>query len=424
MDYLGKIVQLSVCILALGQSSASTIQEPSTSPLNDVSPYVETIGNPFIQPDSIVEDAYARNLWDMAVFDGRLYLGSGNSNNEPPASNAGPIQVWYYDASANTFDYDYTVDEEQIDQFVEIGDQLFIPGHDATSASGTGNIYAFDGSTWLHIDNLPDALHVYDVHEYEEQWFAAIGNDTSDGVVVLSSSDQGQTWQRHYLPVAEQGENLLGIARAWEFFEVGNDLLVSVLPPSRPEFASADDTTIVYHIGASPVYRLNNSIEPQFEEMTGVDFFEGYANFEQGWIVARVAHPVRYGQFTVYLGVDTVTDHNWTPFGLFSVDEAYAVRQYTYGADVRVWDLIVEEGVLYALAAQETESGWIVSVQKTCDLNDWEETLRFNAPTFARSFALYNGDFYFGQGTEAAPLMEQAGDILRVQSPHFQTGCP
>jgi hypothetical protein len=278
---------------------------------------------------------------------------------------------------------------------------------------------------WVKLDNVPDALHVYDIYLYGGRWFAAIGNDPSDGYAVVSSADSGQTWQKHYLPVAEQGQNLLGIARAWEFFEVGDDLLVSVLPPSRPELSGDSlSSEMTYYIGGSPVYRLVDGIEPQFEEVTDIDFFGGFSNFAQGWMQGRVARPVRYGLLTVYLGVDTTTDHNWTPFGLFSVDEAYQVRQYMLMENAHIWDLLVEDGILYALAAQPSNNRFIVGVYATCDLTTWTEALRFNAPTFARSFALYQGDFYFGEGTEASPLSAQAGNILRVSGSHFEANVP
>lgn len=51
----------------------------------DVTPSVEYLGNSFSK------DNYANNVWDMQVFDGRIYLGHGNSSNKGPNQNAGPM---------------------------------------------------------------------------------------------------------------------------------------------------------------------------------------------------------------------------------------------------------------------------------------------------------------------------------------------
>jgi hypothetical protein len=66
-------------LLCASKSQAST---------NDVTAYVENLGNPFT-----AKPTYARNVWDMQVFNGRLYFGHGNASNLNPSPNAGPINV-------------------------------------------------------------------------------------------------------------------------------------------------------------------------------------------------------------------------------------------------------------------------------------------------------------------------------------------
>jgi hypothetical protein len=48
------------------------------------------LGNPFSK------DAYARNVWDMQVYEESIYLGHGNSSNYGPSANAGPVDVIKY----------------------------------------------------------------------------------------------------------------------------------------------------------------------------------------------------------------------------------------------------------------------------------------------------------------------------------------
>src|SRR5579871_5031174 len=56
---------------------------------------------------------FARNIWDMIYFDNRVFVGCGNSSNDPPAPNAGPITVWTYQDGVG-WQSEYKVDEEEI----------------------------------------------------------------------------------------------------------------------------------------------------------------------------------------------------------------------------------------------------------------------------------------------------------------------
>ena len=56
----------------------------------DVTSQLEFLGNPgasYYPAD--VRWRYARNPWDLQVFDGKVYIGSVNSSNVGPAANAG-----------------------------------------------------------------------------------------------------------------------------------------------------------------------------------------------------------------------------------------------------------------------------------------------------------------------------------------------
>ena len=48
------------------------------------------------------------------------------------------------------------------------------------------------------------------------------------------------------------------------------------------------------------------------------------------------------------------------------------------------------------------------------DLNKWDEVLRFDADTFARSFELLGADFCFGLGCDPELLKDSTGTILRL----------
>ena len=58
---------------------------------------------------------YAKNIWDMQLYNNKIYLGAGNSSNFGAAKNAGRVPVICYDLKMGNFYQDYTVAEEQID---------------------------------------------------------------------------------------------------------------------------------------------------------------------------------------------------------------------------------------------------------------------------------------------------------------------
>ncbi len=93
-----------------------------------MSKQVEFLGNPYRKIYKSDAYVYARNIWDMQVFAGRVFLGAGNSSNKGPAPNAGRVPVYSFNPYNDTFQKEYTVAEEQVDRFRVINEKLYIPG--------------------------------------------------------------------------------------------------------------------------------------------------------------------------------------------------------------------------------------------------------------------------------------------------------
>src|SRR5690606_5130740 len=128
--------------------------------------------------------------------------GSGNSNNDPPAKNAGPVEVYAYDPAAGRFVSEGQLQDEQIDVFRVIDGALVIPGHDPKDAIQNGEMPWFKGNFyrrrpgggWDTVRSIPLGVHNYDMIAFGGRIYAALG--TPNQAVVMASADGGRNWHK------------------------------------------------------------------------------------------------------------------------------------------------------------------------------------------------------------------------------------
>lgn len=383
---------------------------PATS-TRDVTAKLETLGTPLQAKYPSGDRVYARNVWAMHAFGGRMFIGSGNSNNDPPAKNAGPVDVYAYDPPSNRFVKETTLQDEQIDVFRVIGGQLVIPGHDPVDSVKNGDMPWFKGNFyrrrpgggWETLRTLPLAVHNYDMTVFGNRLFAA--GSTATGGVVLVSHDNGKSWSR----ALSMGGPW---SRARSFFVAGGVLHVSALVFDAKNVGTMILGKVFSSVKSEAkgkVYALSGG---SFREIK-TDFFPG-----DGRSDLFVARPVSFRNHAVYIGADALIDHDWRPAGLYAANASSSVRRLALPGNALARDLKVEGDTLYVLAWR----GGLVEVYATTDLSRWAEVLAFQSPTFARSFGILNGDFYFGLGSEPSPLHGAAGRILRVKAADVPKG--
>ena len=347
--------------------------------VQDVSNRVEAPGNPgrMIYPAKSM--AYARNIWDMQAFDGRIYFGMGNSNNDGPARNAKGGRIWFYDPKRKRFEIEYRTDEEQVDRFRIIDGSLVVPGHDPTDSWKYGNWYRLEAGGWTKHRNIPGGIHCYDMVGFHGKMFAALGTKPNSEFVVMSK-DGGKSWK---------GCGVLGM-RAHTLFIVGDQLHASL-------------------------YRGVAAYDgKRFQEDMDREWFPGQSENQRVRLVVR---DVRFKGTTLYIGAFRATDHQWTPFGLYAAKDPTHVKQIHLPG--KPWDILVKDNVLYVLSALKYEKegvDWIVRVTATRDLKEWKPLFQFESPTFARSFEYLNGYFYFGPGCQAEDVRSETGALLSVRN--------
>lgn len=172
-------------------------------------PAIETVGDPLGGWRTSPSEAYARNLWDLQEFRGRLYLCHGDA-----IVNTGPRQVLAFDPSSQAFTQDTVVNEEAVTSLRVFGDRLYVPGPDAVSMPD-GALYVRDAIGWRTVV-LPDVVHASDVLVHGAELCVAV-QDSFNGGAVRCSRDDGATWS----------EYSTGSFRAVSLFQLGDALHVS-----------------------------------------------------------------------------------------------------------------------------------------------------------------------------------------------------
>ncbi len=169
-------------------SEESSIEESSEEEIFQKEPQIitefEIIDNPYKELSN-----NGKNPWDMVIFNGCLYVGAGDYD-----KNVSPKNAYRYDLEAEIWEECGAIPDEQIDRFIVINDELYIPGTDPTEGWAYGNFFRLENDSFVKYRTLPKAIHTFDLVEYQDKLFAGIGR--SDGKFpVLVSKDNGESFK-------------------------------------------------------------------------------------------------------------------------------------------------------------------------------------------------------------------------------------
>jgi hypothetical protein len=357
----------------------------------------------------------------MQVFDNRIYFGHGNSSNNYPSTNAGPIPLVYYDPKAGQFVTQSgmfgatpktSLDDEQIDLIKVFNGKLVVPGHDSRAPDGfdQGNWYdlASGAATWTKHRNISLAIHTFDMAYFNGRMFAAVsrsvpwteGDWTTSGVEVMMSADNGTTWTK-----LGTIQNDSYINRCYTFFELGGFLYAT------QEYYSPlwDNNAFIARIDSGFTFTqvaINTS-----------NLFPS-VSFDANDPDMKIYKPVNFLGKAVYLAGFTYNDQQMLPKAIVALDSLTSSFKVTLPSAAAIpMDLLLRGNDLYALAyIREGLARYKIIVYKTSDLINWAEVVSFYHETFARSFEELNGDLYLGLGCNTEYLPGSTGTILRVKN--------
>ena len=376
-------------------------------------------------------------MWDLQRFDGRLYIGGGNSSNEGPDSNAGPVPIWSFNPQTHAFTNEFSVDDEQTEVFRVLDGQLTVPGHDPREDWSKGNFYRLEGNAWKKYRTIPNGIHTYDLAQFGGKLYAALGTDKD--FQLAASSDKGATWQT--FPTVTGRTFTLGEFEghllAWGSLP-SLETWKSVRAIAKPETREAALKDLSWSAGE---FSPDGTLSPR-PDLTADVVFPGADVSSAG---EKLVRPTVWNapfkrpspRRLLYIGGAPHNDHQTDPFALYVADSLrpgkVSVHRVALGKNDKPWDIAATREAVYVLTSEKIEQtgapdDFVVRVWMTRDTQFWTPLLQFHAPTFARSMEFDGRNFYFGLGTDVGPgfpdipsytrdLRSEAGQIWRVASP-------
>lgn len=346
---------LTFRIMAADQPTCRFVVKPAGKMMRRA----ECLGNPAREqfPKDDMRDCQARSVHDLQWFDGRIYIGVGDWN-----ENRGPIKIVSFapvgPGDKASFVPEFSVDDESVDRFRVCGKTLYVPGIDARESWDSGNYYFKRDGKWTKRRTLPNAVHVLDIAEHDGKLYAATGTET--GGVTYESADDGLTW-RPFAP------STVSEWRVWQVVPMKQGLLVLTERPNRGGYLLRD-----------------GNLEPLYLPIL--------PNLRKNWTyLALRATP--FGDGAVYTSYSYHGPAESTLFWLPDL-ESRPVAVEGLGA---VTDVIVRDDACHALAVKPaSKNRWRGTVYTTTDLCTWTRAAEAIFPGIPASLELSGGAYYVG----------------------------
>ena len=338
---------------------------------------------------------YARNPWDLKAFEGRLYIGSGNSANTGPNTNAGPVPIKSYNPATSNCVDELVIQQEQIDVFRILDDGgLYIPGHDPKGGNGSVYLRSLGSSganAWKQFNNLTACEHCYDVTMFDGKFIASGSNlwvsPNTNAANVAAFSAYNISGRRYAM--LQFPNTLYAVGTAMVGGTVGtltyaDNFGIDRLPKGGA-FAPVENAGSTTRRYADKQY-----VFPGIDDMV----------VKKEYIVQR---PVSFGSRVIYIGGLSHNDHQLLPLAAFSAvdgDGYFTATRIALPEGAVPWDTLVAGDKVYLLWTTKSGDKFINHVSESSDGLAFTEIFCFTADSFARSFEYLKRRFYFGLGAE------------------------
>ncbi len=347
---------------------------------------------------------FARSVWDMQVFGGKVYFGSGDYD-----KNQNPAYIGCYDPKTDeAYIFDDKVDDEQVDRFAVIDGRLIVPGADPANNSVMHYLYLNDAQNSFvnYYMNTDGRLHNFDITGFDGKIFMGSGtNGNVSASAVAMSTDGGKSFSgvgMYYDGKLINGNTVGGFSRVYDFFELNGNLYALFIHRSNTD-----------GVNYNGIYKYDSAAN-RFNYYSPLDTFEGgrsYAYYgpndqtgylSYGYCQADISVG---GKLAICNGQLIITEDlkNYTEIKPFD--------------DIVFTDLVYANDTLYALAMYQNSDGTFTNyVYKSTDLLNFTKVMQFDGATFMRSMEYIDGAFVFGAGTRRnSSSSYDSGTIYRVK---------
>lgn len=353
---------------------------------------VTNIGNPYAL-DFEDENYRSRVAFDLAVFDGKLFVGGGDYD-----ENTGPVYVHSYDISSGEWKKSAEpLPDEQIKRFRIAETELYIAGTDPKDDWEKGNFYRYENGEFVTHRVLDGAVHNFDIALFDGKTFFGLGVVGESSPVVAFDGE-------NYSPVPfyKNGE-LLNTAQ-FEIIRVYNFLIFDGNLYAFLSFGNENEALMdlyAYKDGAfSHLYGSLPSVD-----MTETLELQGRAFLLMGNNLFSTHDLLSFENVPLGAPVADVLTNNDKLFVLCSAkkeisstDEEKPTKNTTKNPT-------------------EEENSYINTIYATTDGKNYEVVISFESPIFANSFAFdgESGTFFVSLGGYDSPLSENVGKILMIK---------
>lgn len=352
--------------------------------LGDKDLQIEELGIP--TKEYYTSNAIARCVWDMEIWDDKLFLGCGDYNN-----NSGPTPLLFCDIdSLGEWESAATLNEEQIGRLLIVNKKLTIPGLDSVDSPDSSTYYQMENGILRHFSVIPNSFHIFDLVEFEGKVFLGIGGDKGLSSVVYT----------------QDNENYIRVP----MYKDGNDVI-------------ADEEL---HVRTHNLYVLNNTLFAEF----------WCENVQNNYMVSEVykytgQHFEYHSTLTEKLraGVKcknvppifSKSIHNNTVFittgFLYFSKDMTNFTMIGFPNDARTYDIYKHENKLYFLTAAATDGGYQVSIYSTTSgsINDFEKEITFGYSMHPTAFVIKDNNYYIAFGEWQNSGSDTNGTILSIK---------
>lgn len=413
-----KTILLFILFLSFG---VLTLAYGTLSQENNVQTPVVRLGNPFLNDR---KKDRALNVWDLQVFDGKIYIAGGST-----IDNAGPINVWAYHPTTQSFEKEYTVAEEAIEHYKVFDNQLYIPAADPRG-NDANKFYRkeIDGEWTKYASHTVKLAHVRDLIKTKSGDLLLVGNNRNpnnknqDAPGTAISTDNGVSFQGAGVNNSPSVGNVVLVDYNW-FFSVFSYQNTIYAPTSMLKDAWTSPGTIAVYDEQQKSFILDSQLDnSEFIPQKQIRENQGKYGFET---IYRIWNPIEFNHSLVYPVRSYSNSSNQQEYqenymnslgmylkeGMGKTPQVLKLPHKAVGEDV-----LVINNELYVLAnRKQAGDRFIIYVYKTNDPSNkkgWQKVLSFKSSNKARSFEYLDDKFYFGLGQDYGDPIGKSGDIL------------